>query len=622
MSSISHRLKSISKTKMVLGLALLVGSLMSLMDLGDFNAIYEGKMLDLRFSWRDTQPPKADDKIILVAIDDQSLSALKVRWPWPRSIYAKAIQNLSRAGAKVVAFDLIFSGEASTISDAQDDLLAEAIRRAKCGVVLGSKFYTSVTDKKKITAFVSPLDKLDPEKERVGYVNFWQDEDGILRHGTLLHKHQGKLYQHFVLKVLAQYYQIKAHAMQLTADTLTYGPLKIAVEPGANLLINYRGGQGSFRCISFENVVDDIIFNGMAETDIFKDKIVLIGPTFTEAQDYHVTPYFREFSFTPGVEIHANMMDTILQGKYLRQISTGQRALLILCLPLLLALFNLRLRPLQSLLVLLAFLVAYSGLAIWVFNQHLLVLPMFNPILALFLSHMLILVYLLVTEELQSRRIKNLFSRYVSPKVVNQLVKNAGAELQMGGNRQVITVMFSDIRGFTTLSEQLAPEQVVELLNEYFQTMTEVIFKYDGTVDKFIGDAIMAIFGAPVAHPDDPIRAVMAALDMKAALAQLREKWTAEGKRVFEIGVGVNTGEAIVGNMGSHQAMGYTAIGDTVNLASRLESKNKELGTSILISESTYAAVRDKVQVKEHTDVTVKGKAKAMSAYEVLGIKP
>jgi adenylate cyclase len=231
------------------------------------------------------------------------------------------------------------------------------------------------------------------------------------------------------------------------------------------------------------------------------------------------------------------------------------------------------------------------------------------------------MVYLLLTEERHSRQIKNIFSRYVSPQVVEQLVKDPRAELKLGGNKQVVTILFSDIRGFTTLSEELSPEAVVELLNEYFQTWTDMIFKYDGTVDKFIGDAIMAIFGAPVAHPDDPLRAVQAALAMQAALMELNTKWAAEGKRMFKIGVGINTGEAIVGNMGSQQAMGYTVIGDAVNLASRLEGKTKDLGAEILISESTYQAVKNKVEAQEHQDITVKGKARAMSVYDVRGLK-
>ncbi len=193
--------------------------------------------------------------------------------------------------------------------------------------------------------------------------------------------------------------------------------------------------------------------------------------------------------------------------------------------------------------------------------------------------------------------------------------------LTLGGNKQEVTILFSDIRNFTNMSEQMQPEQVVELLNEYFQAMTNVIFGHEGTVDKYIGDAIMAVFGAPVSSPDDPVRAVRTGLDMLSALDLLRAKWESQGRSTFKIGIGVNTGEAIVGNMGSTQAMGYTVIGDAVNLASRLEGLNKELGTSLLISEATYERVRDYVEVKEFSGIKVKGKAEEMKVYAVQGLK-
>jgi len=610
-------MKHVGKAQVVIAIALLTGTVMGLMDYFGLNATYEAKTLDLRFALRETREPSASDPIVLVLIDDQSMDALKLRWPWPRSIYAKALRNLARAGAKVVAFDLIFSEPSQ--SSRQDDALAAALAESSSRVVLGGKFYMKKTQLGEETSFVAPIRGIDAARENVGYVNYWADEDGILRYGTIVRTHQGKFYESFVMKILSGFYGAR---LAKEGERLRLGPLAIELDDAARVLINYRGGPGSFRSISFENILDEEIFKGLEENGTFRDKIVLIGPTFTEAQDNHFTPFFMESGPTAGVEVHADFLDTIMSGQYIRKIPPYLRLFLVILLPLSLALVTVHLKPWKGLLVLAATAVLYIAVAIWLFLSFRLVAPIFNPTLALFLSHLMILGYLLVTEELQSRHIKGLFSRYVSPKVVDQLVRNPHAELRLGGNKQTITVLFSDIRGFTTLSEQLAPEQVVELLNEYFQTMTEVIFRHDGMVDKFIGDAIMAIFGAPVAHPDDPIRAVRAALDMKAALARLKEKWAGEGKRVFDIGVGINTGEAIVGNMGSQQAMGYTAIGDTVNLASRLESANKDVGSSgILISESTYQAVAGLVEAREHAGIKVKGKANALSVFEVLGLK-
>jgi adenylate cyclase len=609
------------RIKPALQIGLGVGALFCVLAFFDFNAMSENKTLDWRFIWKATQTAAPSDQVVIVAIDDQSMETLKVRWPWPRTMYAKAIGNLSRAGAKVVAFDLVFSEPSKKEAESQDRVLGEAIVRSQSWVVLASKFYMNETPVGEQIGYVAPITNVDPGKTHVGYVNLWHDRDGIIRHTALLRKHLKVLYQSFALKILSRYYDLAEPLVTLSDEWLHYGPIAIPVQANANLLVNFRGGAGSFKTISFENLVDDEVFAGMLATGVFKNKIVLIGPTFTEAQDNHPTPYFMDFGVTPGVEIHADILDTILQQKYFHFFSGGRMYLLLLLLPAALALVIIYLKPLTGLAFYAFFTVAYVLLGLWVFTHGRWIIPLTNPVLALSVAYLLVLMYRVLSEERRNRQIKGMFSRYVSPKVVDELIKNPAAAMKLGGNKQEVTVLFSDIRGFTSLSEQLQPEEVVELLNEYFQAMTDVIFRFDGTVDKFIGDAIMAIFGAPVAHPDDPLRAVRTAVAMQEELKVLRDKWVARGRRTFEIGVGVNTGEAIVGNMGSIQAMGYTVIGDAVNLASRLESANKDLSTKILISESTYRRVEGYVEVKEHEGIKVKGKANALSAFEVIRLK-
>jgi adenylate cyclase len=609
------------RLKPALQIGLGVGVLFCVLAFFDFNAMSENKTLDWRFIWKTTQAAAPADKVVIVAIDDQSMETLKVRWPWPRTMYAKAIGNLSRAGAKVVAFDLVFSEPSKKEALSQDKVLGDAIVRSRSWVVLASKFYMNETAVGEQIGYVAPITNVDPGKTHVGYVNLWHDRDGFIRHTALLRKHLNVFYQSFGLKILSRFYGLEEPKVTLSNEWLHYGPIDIPVQANANLLINFRGGAGCFKTISFENLVDDEVFAGMLATGVFKDKIVLIGPTFSEAQDNHPTPYFMDFGVTPGVEIHANILDTILQQKYFRFLSNGSMYLLLLLLPTALALIIIYLKPLQGLAFYIVFTVAYILCGLWAFTHGRWIIPLANPALALSAAYLIVLMYRVLSEERRNRQIKGMFSRYVSPKVVEELIKNPAAAMKLGGNKQEVTILFSDIRGFTSLSEQLQPEEVVELLNEYFQTMTDVIFRYDGTVDKFIGDAIMAIFGAPVPHPDDPLRAVRTAVAMQEELKELREKWVARGRRTFEIGVGVNTGEAIVGNMGSIQAMGYTVIGDAVNLASRLESANKELGTRIIISESTYRRVADFVEVREHTGLKVKGKANALSVFEVLKLK-
>jgi adenylate cyclase len=629
MQFIVNFVKKISKTNMAIIIGVFVGFLFFALDFFGFAAPYENKLIDLRFSTRDEIAPSIDDEVIIVAIDDQSFESLKVRWPWPRDMYAKAIDRLSDAGARVIAFDLIFSEPSKEELVKQDEVFGDAIVRSKAWIVLGSKFYMKQTSNTIEKSYVAPIPNIDPGKTHVGYVNQWPDSDGITRHAGLLRKHQGQLYHSFALKILSRFYSLENPAILLTDTLLKYGPMNIKVARDANMLINYRGGPGKFRVVSFENVFDDEIFPDLKESGVFEDKIILIGPMFLEAQDYHPTPYVSSQKTTgvssgqqtPGVEIHASILDTIMQEKYIVSCAGWYKFLIFIVLAISLALICVRLRPVFSFLILMAWVVLYGSISFNLFRNYDLIIPVFNPFLALFGTYLVALVYRLFTSERQSRYIKGVFSRYVSPKVVDQLVKDPNAELKLGGNQQNVTVLFSDIRGFTTMSEQLKPAQVVELLNEYFQTWTDIIFKHDGTVDKFIGDAVMAIFGAPVEHEDDPVRAVKAALEMKAALHQLNSKWEAEGKPTFKIGVGLNTGEAIVGNMGSQQAMGYTVIGDTVNVASRLESKTKDFGAFLLISEQTYQYVKDIIEVEEHTGVQVKGRAGALSVYEVLGLK-
>lgn len=627
--------QKLSKTRIAVYLAVLGGLLIAGLDYMDFAKSVENKIMDLRFFVRGEIGPGPEDEVVILAIDQQSLERLQVRWPWPRTMYAKVIDRLSQAGARVVALDLVFSELTETERRKEDKILGDAIIRSKSWIVLGSAFTASPSHHGLMVNYVEALPDIDQTRAHVGYVNVWPNkEDGVLRNAALLQTYQGKPYMSFDLKILSRYFKIDALEAPVRKNAISFGPLRIPSDPRGRMLINYRGGSGNFKTISFENVYGpptevktnfdlelEDVFPALLANRIFQDKIVLIGTTFPEAQDFHQTPFTPTHGQLAGVEVHANILDTILQKRFLYPIPEWVTFLLFLLLPLLIGQLTIKLKPIRGLIALAGLALLYLLVSIWLFLSYSWIVPVVNPLLAAALTFVMVVVYLLVTEERHSRFIKGMFSRYVSPKVVEELVKDPNAELKLGGNKQMVTVLFSDIRGFTTLSEELPPEAVVEKLNEYFQTWTDIIFKYDGTVDKFIGDAVMAIFGAPVAHPDDAKRALRAAWDMKAALEKLNERWKEQGRRTLTIGVGLNTGEAIVGNMGSHQAMGYTVIGDTVNLASRLESKTKDLGVFLLISETTYAAVKDLVEVEAFSDVTVKGKSKTLSVFAVRGLK-
>jgi len=581
----------------------------------------ESRTVDWRFSFREVRPASAQDSVVIVAIDDQTLSDLKLRWPAPRGLHARTISRLSEAGARVVALDFVFSEDSAAVLREQDRLLGEAIVHSRSWVVMGGKFVNQSSGDLKMSSFVAPTPHIDLSRTHVGFVDMPKDADGVIRNTDLIQIHQNKRYFSFAVKILDRYFGFDPNRTSIQGDWLRYDKLLIPAKQGVRMLINFRGGPGNFRTISLSNILDDTVFPGLKAAGVFKDKIVLVGPTFAEAQDVHTTPYSGEYGATSGVEIHANILDTILTRNFLWRMPDASAVGMIFLLVMLCSFISIRLRPLFSPLVMLTLIASQWTLALLASLNGSVIVPMFLPTLALGGATISAMAYRALTEERRGRQIKSIFSRYVSPKVVEELVKNPHAALTLGGKKQVVTILFSDIRNFTTLSEQLKPEQVVELLNEYFQSMTDVIFAHDGTVDKFIGDAIMAVFGAPVAHEDDPFRAVKTGLLMLKALDTLNTRWAAQGKRTLAIGIGINTGEAIVGNMGSTQAMGYTVIGDTVNLASRLEGLNKELHTSLLISESTYRYVRNRVEAQAFSGVKVKGKAEAITVYAVQGLK-
>jgi adenylate cyclase len=270
--------------------------------------------------------------------------------------------------------------------------------------------------------------------------------------------------------------------------------------------------------------------------------------------------------------------------------------------------------------VTLAVLAGYFFLTYFLFVSKFVYAEFVAPAFGFTLSYIGVLFYRFMTEEKEKRRMKKTFGQLVNPGVLEKMLNDPSYQ-KVGGHREQLTVLFSDIRGFTTMTETLPPEELVTHLNEYLGKMVEVVFRHDGTLDKFIGDAVMAIFGAPVPQNDHAKRAVLCALDMMDELAKLQEKWRTEGKTIFDIGIGINTGEMTVGFMGSQEKKEYTVIGDNVNIGSRLEGLNKEHKTHIIMSDSTYQQVKDVIETRPLGSVPVKGKTKTVEIYEVVGRK-
>jgi adenylate cyclase len=388
--------------------------------------------------------------------------------------------------------------------------------------------------------------------------------------------------------------------------------MHIPLYNGNNILINFAGPSKTFETVPLYKVY----FNEDIKPGQFKDKLVLVGSTADLLHDVFVTPFSSYGEKMPGVEIHANVINTIFNSAYMTKMDPLRGLILLLVIGILTSFLIFGIQAWQGMIVVGVEILAYTIAARYFFDAKNYIIDFVNPIFCMALCYLSISTYKVGVEEREKRKIKNMFSKYVSDVLVEELLK--GGELKLGGEKKEITVLFSDIRGFTSMSEKMQPEEVVALLNEYLSEMNESIFANEGTLDKFVGDAVMALFGTPAPLKDHALYAIKTAFDMKKRLAVLNERWAKEGRPQLKIGIGINTGHAVAGNMGSMKRMEYTVIGDTVNLASRLESATKGLGADILISEKTYDLVRGFVRVKKFENVTVKGKEESLTVYDVV----
>lgn len=354
-------------------------------------------------------------------------------------------------------------------------------------------------------------------------------------------------------------------------------------------------------------------------THSVKGKICFVGLTGTGTHDRRPIPLQPDY---PMVGLHSNLMNTILTQKFIRVASPSLNLCLFLLAGLIIALVTPRLSPWRGMIMSLIFLGLFIALAQYLFQSHGLAVNMTGPLGLIVTSFTAITSYRYITEEKEKRWVRRAFSHYLAPRVMEEILADP-SKLNLGGTRQDLTVLFSDIRGFTNYCEKRSPEEIIPSLNEYLDIMSKVIFKYNGTLDKYVGDEIVAFYGAPAL--EKPINhaemAVRTALEMVEELKKLQEKCRREGKEPFDFGVGINTGPMVVGNMGSSDRLNYTVIGDEVNLGARLEAQTRNFNVRIIISQSTYEKVKDLVEVKELGEVTVKGKAKPVLIYELLSLK-
>ena len=557
--------------------------------------LWENKILDSHFTRRGFVQPS--DKIVIVAVDEESINKLG-RWPWARSVQGTLVEKLTLMGAKAIVFDILFTESDQDRPWADEQMGKQAQKSGK--VVLGCFFQMDSNG--------APIKSLEPieaikKKAQTGFVNIFTEMDGINRKVSLLMEFEGKQVPSLGLAGLSLYFDkspeeiVKEH--------------NVVVDAYNEMMVNFAGGYESFPYYSFSKVI-----NGEISADKIKDKIVLVGGTASALFDFKAIPFSPVF---PGVEIHANAMSNILQNNFLKPWPAFVTFLLIVIFSLLAGLVFGQFAPWKGGVSTVAVFTGYFIFTYYMFKSNI-IAEFAAPAASLSLSYVGVLFYRFMTEEKEKRWIKKSFSQYFSPSVMDQILNNPAA-LALGGQKMNVTIMFSDIRSFTSISENMKPEEVVAFLNEYLGRMVEIVFKHDGTLDKFIGDAVMAIWGAPIPHKDHHKKAVECAIEMIEEVEKLNAKWISEGKKPIKIGIGLNSGDVNIGNIGSDQKKEYTVIGDSVNLASRLEGINKEFKTVIIISENTYAFVKDSIEAEHLGGVQVKGKEKVVDIYGVFGHK-
>lgn len=609
-------------------------SVLSFLHIG-FLDVLENKTLDLRFTLRG--PVQPGPETVIAAIDEKSIKRLG-RWPWSRSVWARVVDRLTEEGASVIVFDVFFPEPENRRSD---DLFRRSIRRSG-RVVLPVVFDFSVEGERESGFTDTRLDFLVPSSyplrlhgdepftplratmalptmaplsasaRSIGHINMVPDTDGSLRWELLAVDYQGDLYAPIGLQA--------ARLLRTAPDSgfafdhrgeVRLADARIPTDRYGRMLINYRGPNNTFPVYSVSDILD-----GSAPEGAFRGRIVLIGATAVGIFDLRVTPFSPNMA---GIEKHASVVDTILRGDFIVRTDAAIVPLVVL-FALLLGVLLPRAGAKAGAALFLALLAGYTVFVQYLFSAKGVWLNLVYPAAAIILGYMSQTAYRFFTEERKAREIRRMFSNYVAKRIVDELIRDP-SKAKLGGERREITVLFSDIRGFTSFSEKHQPEEVVSLLNEYLGAMTEIVFEHEGTLDKFVGDAVMALWGAPVGQPDHAERAVRCGLAMIARLRGLQEKWSAEGKQAVDIGIGINTGDMVVGNMGAEgKKMDYTVIGDNVNLAARLEGLTRKYNNHIIISEFTYERVKDIVRVNELGTETVKGREQPVRVYDLVGL--
>lgn len=621
------------------------------------------------YDWRmrlAARHPSVDRDIALVEINDttiREMSPIFGHWPWPRLALSYVVDYLKTAQARAIAIDIALP-EPDIVAEYEiggdrwtgkqsDQALAESVKQAGNVIMLAEATdpglehgqtdqtaaawrgspYSADGRAEPRPVILPPYQALADASAGFGHNFLILDPDGPARRMSPFVESGGKQLPSLGVAAALAAGGFRPSDVRVEADTLLIGDRRVPLVHQTvenreqwSMLINYRApglvnGQRPYPSYEFRHVflsAQQLLAGTkpMIDPTAFRNKIVFIGFTAAGLMDVFDTPVTADTSGKiPGIQLHASMADSILSNHFIRPASSTSRIASVITGGIAIALVATLVPLVPAVMLSLGVLAGWTWVTVQAFGAGLwlnLIQPFSGGVLALFFAT----AYQYVVEGREKRNVQRLFGRYVSPDVYAQLTANPELA-QLGGRRRDMTVLFSDIRGFTTVTEKGNPEALVEQLNEYFTRMVEVVFRHHGTVDKFVGDMVMALFGAPLDDQDHAEHALQAALEMVRELGVLNRGWAARGMAQLDIGIGVNSGDMIAGNIGSSSIMSYTVIGDNVNLGSRLESLNKEYKTRIIMSDATQTRLKGDYPVRPLGDVVVKGKSKALSIFEV-----
>jgi len=601
-----------------------------------------------------------DSPIVLIPISDEADSEIPQKYPWPTNVYAKLIENLNKAGVKVIVFDVIFD-QPDQYDLRNDSLFANALKKYG-NVVLAGDFREDDYETGKVRSPLFPRQVfLENNPVPVGLVDVNPNTDGAIRTYSFGTTFNNKHYYKLGLEALMIYQKIDRDSISTLDENSSpffeLGSYEIQKDAINSFIINYYGEEGLFPVYDFAEVIDDTSYTTTMEKEaefeinafddpefqtgwlyegVFKDKIAIVGATMPALKDFYKTPFpkieinslgEKEKLLRPGYEVHAHAIQTILDSNYISRQNAKTVLLLMALVSIILVLINRFYGAIWGFASMFVLIGVYTFIVIQTFLTANLFMNLTAVILTLFVSQVGTVGYQYFVEEREKRRIQGMFSSYVSPALVDQMVAS-GTDPQLGGDQVYMTAFFSDIESFSTFSEQMSPTQLVALINEYLTSMTNILTDQGGTLDKFIGDAIVAFFGAPLPFKDHALRACIASQLMQKELENLREKWQKDGwpdiVANMKNRMGMNTGDMITGNMGSENRFNYTMMGDNVNLAARCESGAKAFGVYTMITESTKTEAEnfgDDCVFRYLDKIVVKGRTRPVKMYEIADLR-